>query len=168
MWLGIGIAAAAIAVGTVIGLIMAKKNRALFENGTANRKRQRDFYLQAHTFKTVVPDLNTLLTALDLNVFRGQGIEISKDADSSRLVFRNAAGTMAASVSTLGDNSDGIYRYTFKMNTWKEHNGVMANSAWMDSNIILTALEKAFLTLDFNAVVERVYLTDWKTKASFI
>jgi hypothetical protein len=45
--------------------------------------------------------------------------------------------------------------------------GTAVISARTGINVALTAVEKAFLTLDFNAVAQRVYMTDWKTKTSF-
>ncbi|MBQ8923908.1 MAG: hypothetical protein IJ053_03845 [Lachnospiraceae bacterium] len=152
----------AIAAGVIIGL----NNKKLFDTGVANKKRSYDFYEQEHTFKTLVPNIDTLLNAMDRNTLGQEGISISKD--SRRLVFRNSAGTFTASIVATGNSRvEGVHLYKFRVNSWKEKNGMINMSARVDSNVVLTAIEKAFLTLDFNAVVERVYATDLKTKSSF-
>lgn len=166
---GLWIALGAIAVGVIIGLIMAGHYNKLFKGGVANKNHSYDFYQQIHTFKTVVPSLETMLTALDMNVIRGHGISITQEAEGGRLVFHNSMGTMAASITAnAGDQQDGIHRYSFKMDAWKTRSNSIVNSARMDGNIILTQLEKAFLRLDYNAVAERVYMTDIKSSTSFI
>lgn len=156
----------AIVVGTVIGLMLAKGNKKLFDSGAANKSRAYDFYEQEHTFKTIVPNLDKMLNALDRGILSQEGISISKGANN--LVFRNSVGTFTASIKAAGDSKiEGVHLYKFRVNQWKERNGVIEMSARMDSNVLLTAIEKAFLMLDFNAVVERTYVTDIKTKSSF-
>ena len=166
---GLWIALGTIAVGVIIGLVMAGHYNTLCKGGVANKNHKYDFYQQIHTFKTVVPDLQTMLTALDMNVMRGQGISITQDTEGGRLVFHNSMGTMAASItSNAGEQQDGIYRFSFKLDSWKTRNNSIVNSARMDGNIILTQLEKAFLRLDYNAVVERIYMTNLKSSTSFL
>ncbi len=156
----------AIVVGTVIGLALAKGNKKLFDSGVANKNRAYDFYEQEHTFKTIVPNIDSMLNALDKGGLSQQGIIISKGANN--LVFKNSAGTFTASIKAAGDSKiEGIHLYKFRVNQWSERNGIIDMSARMDSNVLLTAIEKAFLMLDFNAVVERAYATDLKTKSSF-
>ena len=156
----------AIVVGTVVGLIIANGNKKIFESGVANKNRPYDFYEQVHTFKTIVPDLDTMLNVLDRGILSQEGISISKGTNS--LVFKNSAGTFTASIKAAGNSKiEGVQLYKFSLNQWKERNGIIEMSARMDSNVLLTAIEKAFLMLDFNAVVERTYATDLKTKSSF-
>lgn len=156
-----------LAIAVVIGIVIARNNNKKFERGIA-KKRSYDFYTQTHTFKTVVPDLAALLSALDRNTLQAEGVYLSQDAANNRWIFRNAQNTMTASLTALGEDADGIHRFLFKVNNWKERNGSIELSARMASNVALTAVEKAFVTLDFNAVVERVYMTGLKTTSSFI
>lgn len=156
-----------IAIAVAIGIIIGRKNNKKFEQGIA-KKRNYDFYTQSNTFKTVVPDLATFLTALDRHTLQAEGVYMTQDAANDRLIFRNAQNTMTATLSSIGEGGDGIHLFLFKVNNWKERNGSIELSARMASNIALTAVEKAFLTLDFNAVVERVYMTGLKTKSSLL
>lgn len=154
-------------ISVAIGIAIAKGNKKLFDSGVANKSRAYDFYEQEHTFKTIVPDLDTMLNALDRGILGQEGISISKGANN--LVFRNSAGTFTVSIKAAGDSKiEGVHLYKFRVNQWKERNGIIEMSARMDSNVLLTAIEKAFLMLDFNAVVERTYVTDIKTKSSFL
>ena len=164
---GIGIAIGAIAVGVIAGVIIGKKNRKLMDSGVANKNRSADFYMQETTFKTVVPDLQTVLGALDTDALSGQKINVTKDSEHNRLIFRDS-GSFAATLRDVGSNTEGIHCFAFRVNTWKTNKyGSIEISARMGANIVLTAIEKAFLTLDYNAVAERVYMTDLKSETSF-
>ena len=155
-------------VSVAIGIAIAKGNNKLFDSGAANKSRAYDFYEQEHTFKTIVPNLDKMLNALDRGILSQEGISISISKGANNLVFRNSAGTFTASIKAAGDSkNEGVHLYKFRVNQWKERNGIIEMSARMDSNVLLTAIEKAFLMLDFNAVVERTYVTDIKTKSSF-
>jgi len=164
---GIGIAIGAIAVGVIAGVIIGKKNRKLMDQGVANKNRSADFYMQETTFKTVVPDLQTVLGALDTDALSGQKINVTKDSEHNRFIFRDS-GSFAATLRDVGSNTEGIHSFAFRVNTWKTNKyGSIEISARMGANIVLTAIEKAFLTLDYNAVAERVYMTDLKSETSF-
>ena len=164
---GIGIAIGAIAVGVIAGVIIGKKNRKLMDQGVANKNRSADFYMQETTFKTVVPDLQTVLGALDTDALSGQKINVTKDSEHNRFIFRDS-GSFAATLRDVGSNTEGIHCFAFRVNTWKTNKyGSIEISARMGANIVLTAIEKAFLTLDYNAVAERVYMTDLKSETSF-
>ena len=164
---GIGIAIGAIAVGVIAGVIIGKKNRKLMDSGVANKNRSADFYMQETTFKTVVPDLQTVLGALDTDALSGQKINVTKDSEHNRLIFRDS-GSFAATLRDVGSNTEGIHCFAFRVNTWKTNKyGSIEISARMGANIVLTTIEKAFLTLDYNAVAERVYMTDLKSETSF-
>ncbi len=157
-----------ITIGVVVGLIIAGNNKKLFDSGAANKQRNYDYYLQEHTFKTTVQSLRDMYAALDKSSLTGAGISISTNAENTRYVFKHSSGSFAATIKAAGaSNVPGICMYKFRMNSWHEHRGTMDNSARMGGNMVLTALEKAFLTLDFNAVVERVYVTDINTRSSF-
>ena len=164
---GIGIAIGAIAVGVIAGVIIGKKNRKLMDQGVANKNRSADFYMQETTFKTVVPDLQTVLGAMDTDALSGQKINVTKDSEHNRFIFRDS-GSFAATLRDVGSNTEGIRCFAFRVNTWKTNKyGSIEISARMGANIVLTAIEKAFLTLDYNAVAERVYVTDLKSETSF-
>lgn len=161
--------AVVVAAGVIIGLLVANKNNKLFESGAAYRNRPADFYTQMHTFRTTVPNLEILLSALDGRTLAQQGITVIRD-HADRLVFRDAMDRFTATLTALPEDpslGEGISFYRFTVNRVKTKNGTIILSARMGINVALTAVEKAFLTLDFNAVAQRVYMTDWKTKTSF-
>ena len=165
---GIGIAIGAIAVGVIAGVIIGKKNRKLMDQGVANKNRSADFYMQETTFKTVVPDLQAFLGAFDEKVLSGQKISTTRDSEHNRLIFRDSGGSFAATLKDAGSDTEGIHSFAFRVNTWKTNKyGSIEISARMGANIVLTAIEKTFLTLDYNAVAERVYVTDLKSETSF-
>ena len=165
---GIIIAGGAVSVGVIAGVVIGMKNRKLMDQGVANKSRSADFYKQETTFKTTVPDLQTLLGALDVNTLQQQKISVSKETEHNRLIFRDSAGSFAATLRDLGSGAEGIHCFAFRINTWKtDKYGSIQLSARMGGNIVLTAIEKAFLTLDYNAVAERVYVTDLKSETSF-
>lgn len=164
---GIFLAVGAVAAGVIIGVIIGMKNRKLMDQGVANKNRSADFYMQETTFKTVVPDLQTVLGAMDTDALSGQKINVTKDSEHNRLIFRDS-GSFAATLRDAGSSAEGIHCFVFRMNTWKNTKyGSIEMSARMGANIVLTTIEKAFLTLDYNAVAERVYVTDLKSETSF-
>ncbi len=161
--------AVVVAVGVIVGLLVAKKNNKLYESGAAYRGRPADFYTQMHTFRTTVPNLEALLNVIDGRTLAQQAITVIRDS-ADRLVFRDAMDRFTATLTALpGDPSlgEGVCFYRFAVNRVKVKGGTVVISARTGINVALTAVEKAFLTLDFNAVAQRVYMTDWKTKTSF-
>ena len=164
--LAIVIISAAILIGVVAGLIIANNNKKIFASGAARQNRNYDFYMQEHIFKTNVTDIKALLNALDKDTLTRNGVSISIDQPGTKLIFSGSG--FAASLKTAGASDiSGIYMYRFRVGKWKEYRGTMDNSTRMGLNVLLTSIEKAFLTLDYNAVVERTYVTDISTKSSF-
>lgn len=157
-----------ILISIVVGVAIGKNNRRLFDTGLANRARSYDFYLQENTFRTTVPNLDAFLQAFNVNVLAQQGISVSRDASGNRLYMQSTDGNLTASLTALGSVADGIQAYKFAVDRWKGRNGVIYNSARVGANIALTTVEKAFVTLDYNAVVERTYMTNVTTKTSLI
>ena len=56
---------AVIVIAVLAGVYASKQTNKLYDSGAAYRNRAGDFYAQMHTFRTVVPDLETLLNSLD-------------------------------------------------------------------------------------------------------
>ena len=81
--------AVVVAVGVIVGLLVAKKNNKLYESGAAYRGRPADFYTQMHTFRTTVPNLEVLLNVIDGRTLAQQAITVIRDS-ADRLVFRDA------------------------------------------------------------------------------
>ena len=163
----IAVIVAVLVVAVIVGFAMAQKNNELFESGIAVKNRAYDFYAQEHLFRTVVPDLDTMFTCLDRNVLAQRGIAYAKDT-AGRLIFQNSGNSMTAVIAPEAVGIEaGIHQFRFRVTHWKAHNGTIELAARMDANVVLTALEKAFLTLDYNAVVQRTYATDLKTSTSF-
>ena len=136
----------------------------LFNSGAALKSRQYDFYQQLHEFKTIVPSLDQMLDAMDKSAFGQAGVGVHKSGN--RVVFQGSS--FVASIKLDGDSKiDGVHLYKFSVNNWKEYRGSIETSARIGANVALTAVERAFATLDYNAVVERTYMTDIKTKSSF-
>ena len=161
---------AVIVIAVLAGVYASKQTNKLYDSGAAYRNRAGDFYAQMHTFRTVVPDLETLLNSLDGRTLAQQGITVSRDAAANRLVFQDARNSFTATLTALPEDpslGEGIFFYRFVVNRVKVKGGSVMIPARAGINVALTAVEKAFLTLDFNAVAQRVYITDWKTKTSF-
>ena len=91
-----------ILISIVVGVAIGTNNRRLFDTGLANRARSYDFYLQENTFRTTVPNLDSLLTALNVNVLAQQGISVARDASGNRLYMQSTDGNMTASLTALG------------------------------------------------------------------
>ena len=161
MWWVYVLIALVLVISVVAGVAIGKNNRRLFDAGLANRARSYDFYLQ-------VPNLDSLMQALNVNVLAQQGISVSRDASGNRLYMQSTDGNLTASLTALGSVADGLWAYKFEVDRWKGRNGVIYNSARVGANIALTTVEKAFVTLDYNAVVERTYMTNVTTKTSII
>ena len=168
MWWVYVLIALVLVISVVVGVAIGKNNRRLFDTGLANRARSYDFYLQENTFRTTVPNLDAFLQALNVNVLAQQGISVSRDASGNRLYMQSTDGNLTASLTALGSVADGLWAYKFAVDRWKGRNGVIYNSARVGANIALTTVEKAFVTLDYNAVVERTYMTNVTTKTSII
>lgn len=166
MWLGALICVAVVLIGVVVGLAIGSKYRKLYNKGVA-LKRPYDFHKQEYTFKTIVPGIDNMLSALNLNVLAQQNISVNRETNAERVIFGNPAGSFTAFIQAENSGQEGVYCYRFRIHSWTSHKGTILNSARMGINVVLTALEKAFLTLDYNAVEERVYMTDIKTRASF-
>ncbi len=144
------------------GRVIRKERRAKGGKSKAlsfsdRTKREPDFYCHEHIIKSVVPNLDTMLTGLRPEPLQRHRIEMQKDREHKSLQFQNSSGTMIARIIQMDNGATGkedIRLYRFRVE--KCGNNGIENEAVSDAKTVITALEKAFVTLDFNALIECV------------
>lgn len=160
-----------LAVGIPWGLSIRNKRNALVQSGNM-LNRPYNFYKQKNVFRTCVTDASQLLSVLDANWLSSQGIAFEYRQQNGMLVFSNksAGGSFVSSLDSIGYNKTAnayLYEYQFRKWTPSGSTGSVTPADAIGANIVLTALEQAFLRLDYNAVVERTF-AEFNTKTSFI
>lgn len=145
-WVAI-IGIAAICYGIIFYLNVSKKNKLKEENKIIDRDPV--FFKREHFFETSVASLKEIGDAVDQGVLNSEGISFEPDYGRGIIIFHNnvSFGTFGAALRTAG-NADGVYRYSFKIDAWRETNGGITRQDLFNANVLLTAIEKAFLKLD--------------------
>ncbi|MBO4325282.1 MAG: hypothetical protein J5845_07825 [Lachnospiraceae bacterium] len=160
----IGGAAAAAAVAAGIAAWVRSRRRT---GDTARTKRAREIQAGSHIFKADVKDVGELLEVINEKALNRKGIDMEPEADTDRIMFRTANGVWSAELSGQDAEDAGyaqgqslrLYRLSIDRRRTED-----ANAADEAAEAVLTALEKAFLTLDYNAIVEHVYRGSRKAK----
>lgn len=141
------IGASAICYGIIIYLNVSKKNKLKAENKIINR--DTNFFKREHFFETSISSLREIGDAIDKGVLRSETISFEPDYAHEIIIFHNnvSFGTFGAALRTK-ETKDGLYRYSFRMDAWRERNKEISRQDFFNANVLLTAIEKAFLKLD--------------------
>jgi len=107
------------------------------------------FYKQAHVFVTGVGDFAAIAGAIDRNVLYGQKISFEPFIEQGQVIFQNHVnfGSFRARLKTLG-LYNGRYHYQFQVEEWRDGQYGTTRQDLFGANILLTAIEKAFLRVD--------------------
>ncbi len=156
MW---GIVVGVAIVGGAILYGIQKGNTLRSEGKIITRKL--DFYEEGKEF-TVVLD-NPALLVQKLEALPYSEMKISMRGDSQRQSFSFTCYNFEAQLwRKSADSEKSIYCFTF--NSWKTHHGLASGITEM--NVLLTAIEKMFLSIDPNTQVH-TWALETKTKHSF-
>jgi len=156
----------AVIYGTIF-LITNKKKTEMMDSGKII-ERGKDYIKQAHFFTTKTASLADVGNAMDKTVLAEQNISLEPDYTKNVIVFRyaNIAGMFIATLRFMGEENE-QYKYRFQIDRWQGKNGAFPHE--YTGNVLLTAVEKAFMKLDGTTAVERVMASyTQKTKTSFI
>ena len=112
-------------------------------------ERGNGFYKQAHVFGTSIGDFAAIAGAIDKNVLDGQKISFEPFIEQGQVVFQNriSFGSFRARLKTLGLNN-GLYHYQFQVEEWRDGQHGTTRQDIFGANVLLTAIEKAFLRVD--------------------
>lgn len=137
----------AIIYGIIYYLNISKKNKLKAENKIIDR--DAIFFKREHFFETSVSSLREIGEAIDKNVLSSESISFESNYEHGIIVFHNnvAYGTFGAGLRAAG-NADGVFRYSFKIDAWREMNMGVTRQDSFNANVLLTAIERAFLKLD--------------------
>lgn len=140
---GIGV----IIYGIIFYLNASKKNKLKAENKIIDR--DAIFFKREHFFETSTSSLREIGEAIDKSVLSSESISFEPNYEHGIIVFHNnvAYGTFGAGLRAAGD-ADNVYKYSFKIDAWRETNGAITRQDFFNANVLLTAIEKAFLRLD--------------------
>lgn len=160
MWLAILISVGAVAIGLFFGLRQGKVNRQLMDEG---RIVQRKYVIteQAEEFTLRGADFARVLQGIQNADLRGSGVSVQKN-DANQVLFFNGSNWKAEMYrkNDIGDQNVWYFHFT----NWKTYRGMAQEHIPM--NILITAIEKMFLSIDPAAQVKNVPIKV-KTKPSF-
>lgn len=141
------IGVAVIGYGLIFYLNASKKDKLKSENKIIDR--DPIFFKREHCFETSVSGLKEIGDAIDKGALSSETISFEPDYERGIIIFHNnvSFGTFGAALRNAG-NENGIYRYSFKIDAWRERNGGITRQDMFNANVLLTAIEKAFLKLD--------------------
>ncbi len=157
MWIGILAACIAVAIGVIIGVKRGKEIKALQEEGKII-KRDMNYAEKGQEFTAKIGTFSALAQAL-----KQQGIPCTAEGATSVQVLFSGTDFRARLYKTDFDEPSGIGVFRFEFTQWKMQRYTYANETGM--NMLLTAVEKAFLSLDPNTGVA-TYPLNYKTKHS--
>lgn len=152
--------------GLVYFLNKNKKMRFLGENKIIDRGNN-DYFKQMHVFTTVTVSIADIGNALNKSVLSEEDISIAPDYEKSLIVFHQGGsdGSFAAALRTVGQDGES-YIYRFQIESWTEKQGITRQDL-LGANVLLTAIERAFLQLDRNTKVQSQQAR-YKTKSNNI
>lgn len=137
----------AICYGIVFYLNASRKNKLKEENKIIER--DTIFFKREHFFDTSVSSLIEIGDAIDKGTLSSETISFEPDYEHGIIVFHNnvSFGTFGAALRNV-KTAGGIYRYSFRIDVWREMNGGISRQDFFNANVLLTAIEKAFIKLD--------------------
>jgi len=125
-----------------------KKKTELMSKGLIV-ERNDSFFKQAHVFATRVGDFSAIAAYIDRNALNEQKITFEPYIGHGQIVFNNQInfGSFRARLTTLG-MSNGLYYYQFQVEAWRDGQYGTTRQDIFGANVVLTAIERAFLRLD--------------------
>ena len=144
-----------------------KKTRLLSEGKIIERKT--DFLEQAHCFITKTSSIADIGNALNKAVLSEEKISFEPNYGQGIIVFHKggAGGTFGAALRSLGQDGSASYRYKFQVEAYREQRLGVSAEDMHGANVLLTAIERAFMQLDPGTSVQRVK-AEYKTKSKFL
>jgi hypothetical protein len=126
------------------------------------------FYKQAHVFSTAVSDFAAIAGAIDQHALSDQKITFEPYVEQGQIVFHNriSFGSFRARLKTLGFQ-DGLYHYQFQVEAWRDGQHGTTRQDLFGANVLLTAIERAFLRLDPETGADRAHAA-YSTNPSLI
>jgi len=146
----------AIVIGIIVIAVRSNdaKMQKLVDEGKA-AKRERTFWMKQTLFSTSVSSIAEVYSAMDKSVLNEVDIHHNIESDSYVLFTQKVSGgSFAATLRTVGQ-SDGKQHYTYNIDQYHGPDGYMNLKCLRAANILLTAIEKAFLQLDKDISVSR-------------
>lgn len=135
-----------------------KKERLRSEGKIIDRSSY--FYKEGEEFIVLVAD-KTIVTQKIRGLNYGE-MKISMRADENRQIF-SFSGVYFTAQLLLKEIQNEKSVYDFSFTSWKESNGAVLD--YYSMNMLITAIEKAFLSIDPNTQI-RTWKVDFKTKTS--
>ena len=125
-----------------------RKKNELISKGLIVERNDR-FFQQEHVFATRVGDFAAIAAAIDRNALNEQKITFEPYIEHGQIVFNNriSFGSFRARLTTLGLNN-GLYYYRFQVEAWRDGQYGTTRQDIFGANVVLTAIERAFLRLD--------------------
>ena len=135
---------------------------ALKNDGDKIIDRPKQFMRQKHIFTTKVTDIYDVYNKLDLESLKSVRIEVGSASTGGGLEFVYSYNIRSGFTAFLRcvSSEKGMQKYVFYLSE------IEGNIGDMEANVLLTAIEKAFLSLDKDVVVDRE-LVEFKSKTSF-
>jgi len=137
----------AICYGIIFYTNASRKKTLKAENKIIDREAV--FYKREYFFETSVSSLKEIGDAIDKGILGSESISFEPNYERGSIIFHNNAtfGTFGASLKA-GENANGVYRYSFKIDAWREGDNGINRQDFFNANVLLTTVEKAFLSLD--------------------
>ena len=124
-------------------------NKKLFEEGKIIKRRD-SFWEDAEIFTTTA-SYEDVREAVSKTDFSDSGVSITPDLDGDKAILFQSGGAWNAVIDCLEENG-GTYTHRFYFPAWQTRNGVPNKLETM--NVIMTSVEKMFLSLDPTVTVE--------------
>jgi hypothetical protein len=130
-------------------------------------EREADFFKQAHYFTTKTGKVSDIGIAIDHALLTEERISFEPHYEQGGIVFHKGGvgGTFGAVLRSM-EPEGGLYRYRFQVESWRESNSDITQDDFYGANVLLTAIEKAFMQLDRDTEVQRLK-AEYKTKTKF-
>jgi hypothetical protein len=146
------------AIAVVIIVIAVRKNDAnmdkLVSEGRA-AKRERTFWMQQTMFSTDTSSVDKIYSAIDKTTLHEVAIRHYLEAGNCVLFTNKVAGGSFAATLKVDRQNGGKQQHTYQIDQYQGTGGYMKPKCLRAANILLTAIEKAFLQLDKDTSVSR-------------
>lgn len=158
MWFGLLIVALVLAIAIPIGVQQGKANKKLIEEGKMMPRgnhyaeKGEEFTARIDSFEALSAGLKNMLLPCQMS------------GNTAKIIFTSEKYS-ARLYRVAFDESTRIAVYRFEFTSWKTYRGMYEQNNSM--NILMTSVEKVFLSLDPNTSV-KTYDLDFKTKHSFL
>ena len=147
----------------LLAYLEKKKTNQFISRGNA-MKRDNSFYRDRYIFITSIGDFAAISNAIDRNILSEMKIAFEPNIENGWIRFQNSilGGSFIAALQSDGAQGE-RYMYHFQLLSWTDVQNGTTRQDVLGANILLTAIEKAFITLDPNTGVERTK-GEFKTK----